>query len=258
MGRELPEAQGLGGRGVTSHAHIWAPIAGTSRYRCACSVVGHLPALLYRQRDTAHRNVIPYACQRQVAGHRKCSAEATYVTGDRQASRCAVHAPATAIAAAGFCAICTSTVGPFVDRPLGSNDALVKVCTRCDDEKPVEGHGRELGYVAPPDAITWAEFKKRVDRFRSARGILKSEPYISVTKRVTPGWILVRVPGRDEKGRRRDMYEASLTFAHEPWAADAAWVGATASWCLFERPDPANTTAGPSRNKSQHDVRAFP
>lgn len=256
MGRDLPEAEGLENWRVTSHAHTWAPIAGTSRYRCACGVIGHLPALLYRQRDTAHRNVIAYACQRQVAGHRKCGAEATYVTGDRQASRCNVHAPAAAVAPAGFCAICTSTVGPFVDRPLGGNDALVKVCTRCDGERPVEGRGRELGYVVP-DGMTWLEFNKRVDRFRSSRGIPKAEPYTSVTKRLTPGWILVRVPGLDEKGRRRDMYEASLTFAHEPWAADAAWVGATASWCLFERPDPANTSAGPSRNKSQHDVSAF-
>lgn len=36
-----------------------------------------------------------------------------------------------------FCAICTSSIGPFTREPLGRGDALVLACARCVSEEVV-------------------------------------------------------------------------------------------------------------------------
>jgi len=76
---------------MTDHIHHWLPSG--LRFRCACGVVGHLPAMLLGQRRTAATVIEPYLCQKNLAGRKHCGAEATYVTGERQKSRCAEHAP---------------------------------------------------------------------------------------------------------------------------------------------------------------------
>ena len=43
------------------------------------------------------------------------------------------------------CAICTSSRGPFTPQPLGRNNALVPVCSACD-EPAFEQRGPERGY----------------------------------------------------------------------------------------------------------------
>lgn len=53
---------------------------------------------------------------------------------------------------AAFCAICASDRGPFAQRPLGKNNAMVAVCSRCDEEHPTYGGysfegGRSVGDV---------------------------------------------------------------------------------------------------------------
>lgn len=53
-----------------------------------------------------------------------------------------------------FCAICTSEVGPFVERGLGKNGAMVKVCEACRAEHPRQGRyafggGRAQSALAP-------------------------------------------------------------------------------------------------------------
>lgn len=47
---------------------------------------------------------------------------------------------------ASFCAVCTSERGPFVQRPLGRDDALVTVCRACDSEKLVARGATDRGY----------------------------------------------------------------------------------------------------------------
>jgi hypothetical protein len=78
-----------------AHVHTWVPIRSSNRFRCACGIVGHAPALPFGQLSTSSTiDAVPYRCQ-----HRKpkntpvCGKEATHVTHDRQASRCAEHAP---------------------------------------------------------------------------------------------------------------------------------------------------------------------
>ncbi|HWG32943.1 MAG TPA: hypothetical protein VN650_02155 [Gemmatimonadaceae bacterium] len=81
------------------HTHSWLRDTTRNRFTCTeCFVVGHKPALLGGQHRTAKTGVVPYACQRKIDG-KVCGAEAVHVTGDRQQSRCAEHAPAKAVAA---------------------------------------------------------------------------------------------------------------------------------------------------------------
>ncbi len=55
--------------------------------------------------------------------------------------------------------------------------------------------------------------------------------------RRTEGWLLVRVPLRDAAtGKLRDLAESRATFAAEPWAKRARYLGFMADHHLFERP----------------------
>ena len=80
------------------HEHTWAADRARSRYTCECGVVGHKPSMIPGQHRTATIGVTPYVCQKKVDGHH-CGAEATHVTGDRQANRCVEHATAKSRAA---------------------------------------------------------------------------------------------------------------------------------------------------------------
>ncbi len=74
---------------MTAHVHAFTRVGLSSRYVCACSVVGHRrtgPGFL-------RAAIVPFTCQKQLAGKTHCGADAVHVTGDRQASRCAEHAP---------------------------------------------------------------------------------------------------------------------------------------------------------------------
>ena len=50
-----------------------------------------------------------------------------------------------------FCAICTDDRGPFVQRPLGRDGALVTVCHDCDEEPALAIQGPVLGVPLPPE-----------------------------------------------------------------------------------------------------------
>lgn len=158
-----------------------------------------------------------------------------------------------------FCAICTTEiVGDPVRAPLGKDDAMVDICAPCDGDKPVATRGREVDYDLE-ERGSWLEFRHRIDHFGATHKVAKVEPYTVVTKKLTPGWILVRVSAIATDGGRRDMVEAFDQLAHEPWADDIAWLGSVGRWMLFERPDPdvPLLERRPSRNKTQADVRAY-
>jgi hypothetical protein len=64
-----------------------------------------------------------------------------------------------------FCAICTSDVGPFVTRPIGKDDALVRVCAACDDDPPRAVFGPERPYEGAGPAMGRQEMSLALRRF---------------------------------------------------------------------------------------------
>lgn len=50
-----------------------------------------------------------------------------------------------------FCAICTGDRGPFVQRPLGRESALVTVCAECDTAPARSRQGPVIGVPLPPE-----------------------------------------------------------------------------------------------------------
>lgn len=143
-----------------------------------------------------------------------------------------------------FCAICLDERGPFESRPLGKNDAMVKVCRDCDEQPAEYKNGPVRGYdLDASNGVTWSEFKDRVQAFAfeaspAGEQIIR-QPYASPNMRsVTPGWLMLRVRRRDASGRPRDMREATQTFAREPWAREVHYIGTDSAFHVFERPDP--------------------
>lgn len=67
-----------------SHVHAWHLInPALRRYRCDCGVIGYAPA---------RRNVIvPYKCQKELAGRRHCAADAVVAGHNRTQPRCGEH-----------------------------------------------------------------------------------------------------------------------------------------------------------------------
>lgn len=85
---------------MTAHVHSWLadPDRTRDRFSCTCGVQGHRAPMMPGQHRKAMNAVAAYVCQKKIDG-RHCGAEATHVTGDRQASRCAEHTPAKSRAA---------------------------------------------------------------------------------------------------------------------------------------------------------------
>jgi hypothetical protein len=77
-----------------------------------------------------------------------------------------------------FCAICTDELGPFVQRPLGRDDALVAVCMTCDTEQPRERYGPERGFVPSGGLLD------RVASTQGARRAMGDEVYEAETARI--------------------------------------------------------------------------
>lgn len=86
---------------MTPHVHAWTADRARGRFVCTtCNVVGHRPSIIPGQHRTAAVGVIAYRCKFELDGRKHCGADAVHVTGDRQASRCAEHAPVKATRAA--------------------------------------------------------------------------------------------------------------------------------------------------------------
>lgn len=141
---------------------------------------------------------------------------------------------------ASFCAICTRDAGPFVQCPLGRNDALVTVCQRCDEEAP-QARSSERGYESP-------DYAARLDQAISAiarehlsaydgsiewqHKAAKPSPGI---RSVDPGFMLVRAPVKRD-GRTRGHREAALDFVREDWADELMYLGSSSGFHLWQRP----------------------
>lgn len=56
-----------------------------------------------------------------------------------------------------FCANCTEETGPFVMRPIGKNNGLVRICTSCDSDPPVAKTGPDRSYEPTGGTLSAAE-----------------------------------------------------------------------------------------------------
>lgn len=83
-----------------THVHDWIFDVARNRFRCACGVYGYRPLQLPGQLRAAFVPVVAYVCRhRPHRGGPLCGAEATHVSGEKQASRCGAHAAAKVVAA---------------------------------------------------------------------------------------------------------------------------------------------------------------
>lgn len=130
-----------------------------------------------------------------------------------------------------FCAICTASPAPHRE-PLGSNEAMVSVCSKCTTE-PARAFVSTRGYDIP-EGMSSTEMKRRM---------AKVDPKMhgrdfdhSIAKPLTDGWILVRVSRRSGRGEPRDRRDALVTLQGKPWLAELRYLGAEGQWFLFERP----------------------
>jgi hypothetical protein len=159
-----------------------------------------------------------------------------------------------------FCALCTSERGPFVDRPLGRDDAPVKVCARCDDEShPRASMDESAGYEPPdsPGAVSKAVnagsrkvLPKRIQDMHTPRNAIAN---LELSRPRTPGFILVRVPQIGPDRVVRDLADAEAAIADEPWAHEARYLGRSKHHFLFERP---NAKACSEQRRSADDPLA--
>jgi hypothetical protein len=75
---------------VSAHKHSFVRNSATGRMRCECGVYGY-------QRGS---RTVPMVCQFEFEGRKHCGRDAVHVEPcNRNASRCAEHAPAKTIAA---------------------------------------------------------------------------------------------------------------------------------------------------------------
>jgi hypothetical protein len=74
----------------------------------------------------------------------------------------------------GFCAVCTSTRGPFTREPIGANDAIVSVCSACSQREvvPREASAARRGpvYASMRDAVGLT----RAERLKANRDSLRA------------------------------------------------------------------------------------
>jgi len=140
-----------------------------------------------------------------------------------------------------FCAICTDDRGPFVQRPLGRGDAMVSVCSACDDEPAKTKRGPEIAYEVPERMVigqTLKAFASAANRVTgdTAQTNRARRRGASLAATLSPGFVLERVRRYGPAGTI-DAKEARATLRHEPWFAEVRHLGSDRRWHLFERPD---------------------
>jgi hypothetical protein len=72
-----------------------------------------------------------------------------------------------------FCALCASERGPFVQRPLGRDDAMVAVCASCDGDMPA-ARPIERGYEPTGGLLSGAESTRGARKAMGERNYEKS------------------------------------------------------------------------------------
>jgi len=139
-----------------------------------------------------------------------------------------------------FCAICTDDDGPFTQRPLGRNGAMVSICSSCDTEPAREKQGPALGVSIPDDArMSCKLMRKQIgtklgDTSESADDRRRGR---SSSREPRPGFIVVRVRRRDRNGKPLDRDKALETLRGNPWFAEVRHLGTDRNYHLFDRPD---------------------
>lgn len=138
-----------------------------------------------------------------------------------------------------FCALCLDPIvgRPPTRRPFGRNDALVNVCTDCDEARPVAVDNRRD--YDPTPRLTVEEFRAGLARMaKSLKARPGDQPKPSPST-VSDGYLLFRVPITGPDGTKRDQFEAAKAFAGAGWARRARYLGIGGDrWHLFERPAP--------------------
>lgn len=137
-----------------------------------------------------------------------------------------------------FCAICTRDIVGAVKREI-LDGRLVIVCSRCTDEKPI-ARASERGYQAPYSEGSTAATRHALAKLGRELGARPQRPMSDLAIACSPGFVLVRVPQLHD-GQHRDEQEARATFAQQPWASEARYLGSSGrgrgGMHLFERPD---------------------
>jgi sirohydrochlorin ferrochelatase len=121
-------------------------------------------------------------------------------------------------------------------RPLGRNDAMVRVCSDCDVE-PARHIDREPVPYEPASAIGMS---KLISKFHREHVPAIGRHGKSSAEAASPGFIVVRVSSLASDGSHRDRDEAYETLRGEPWFAELRRLGSVmvrgTIWHLFERP----------------------
>lgn len=134
--------------------------------------------------------------------------------------------------AGGFCAICIAETADL--QPELQDGALVLVCRDCRSE-PARAYSSARGYDVPERADRSTKVAPRAAADRPSPPPRRGRQAV-VRRKQTPGFLLVLVPLHDPDGRARDLAEARATFAGEPWAAEAHYLGFRRDTHIFERP----------------------
>lgn len=156
-----------------------------------------------------------------------------------------------------FCANNPDHRGPFVQRPIGRNDALLTICVSCDEDKPV-AWDRDRGYDVPDRhriGITVRAFAAATNRVTgdTAETHRKRERGRTTAVSASPGFIVVLVPRQRRDRTWCDAAEARLSQS-EPWFRELRHLGSDRRWHIFERPDVEAMHA--VRSKNNHDPLA--
>lgn len=141
-------------------------------------------------------------------------------------------------APAPWCAICADPIaGKPARRPLGRDDAMVNVCTDCDEARPIANDNRRD--YEPRPGLTVDEFRAGIARMAKSLKAPRGQQPKPSPGAVSDGYLLFRVPITAPDGTHRDHIEAAKVFAGARWASRARYLGIGGTeWHLFERPAP--------------------
>lgn len=147
--------------------------------------------------------------------------------------------------ALSFCGHCSRDVpaSELVERPLGKNDGMVKICKSCDEDTPREVGPRFAGYEPTGGLPNVRAMQQKAAKLRKLGKIAPEFPLKAPMADRTPGWVLERVALKDLQNRPRDAAAARATLRWKPWFAELRYLGChsilnspTGGWHLFERP----------------------
>lgn len=140
---------------------------------------------------------------------------------------------------------------------LDAGGPYFKLCRVCNGQaEEVRRPQIERGHE-PPTQLFTGDFRKQValatKRITGRDGIYntplgRSQTSEVVLTRRAPGHVRFLVAATVD-GKARDRHEAEATFAHQPWAAEARYIGNARGHFIWDRPDAALM----ARLRREHD-----